>query len=181
MVSEASQIVLIGLPGAGKSTAGKLLAESIGWKFIDLDEMIEAEQKLTVAEIFAQMGEARFRSFEADLTARLASQKRIVLAPGGGWATNPELPRLLSSDAVTIWLRVQPQTALVRLRATGVTRPLLQVPDGLARLQGLLDERSKYYERADVVFDTDDLTPHDVAAAIMEWLKRQSSKNVSSS
>ena len=173
-MSETSQIVLVGLPGAGKSTAGKLLADSLGWKFVDLDELIEAEQGITVAEIFAQMGEARFRNFEADLTTRIASERQIVLAPGGGWVTNPELPTLLSSDAVMIWLRVQPQTALVRLRATGVTRPLLQVPDAMARLQALLDERCEHYERADVVIDTDDLTPHDVAAAIMEWLKRQS-------
>ena len=179
-MSEPGQIVLVGLPGAGKSTAGKLLADRLGWSFIDFDELIEAEQGLTVAEIFVKLGEPRFRQFEADLTARLASQTQVVLAPGGGWVTNPELPGLLADDAVMVWLRVEPQTALVRLRATGVTRPLLQVPDAMARLQALLDERSEHYQRADVVIDTDDLTPHDVAAAIMEWLKRQS-KSVSSS
>ena len=180
MAAEASQIVLVGLPGAGKSTAGKILANSLGWKFVDLDELIEHEQRLTVAEIFARLGEARFREFEADLTARLASERQIVLAPGGGWITNPELPKLLAPDAVMFWLRVSPETALVRLRATGVARPLLQVADASARLQRLLEQRGKLYERADAVIDTDDLTPQQVAATIDEWLKRQS-KNVSSS
>jgi shikimate kinase len=178
-VSEPTQIVLIGLPGSGKSTVGSILAATLGWQFYDLDTEIEAKHGLTVAEIFAQLGEAQFRRFEADLTQRLASQPQIVLAPGGGWITNPQLPQLLASDAVLIWLRVQPQTALVRLRASGVTRPLLQVPDALARIQALLDERHASYQRAHYFVDTEDLTPRRVAETIVAWLKR-TKKSVSS-
>jgi len=68
---------------------------------------------------------------------------------------------------------VQPETALTRLRATGVTRPLLQVPDALHRLQSLLEQRIQHYERADVAFDTDDKTPREIAESICEWLTRQ--------
>jgi shikimate kinase len=171
-VSDATQIVLVGLPGSGKSTVGNILAATIGWKFIDLDAEIEAKHRLTVAEIFAQLGEAQFRRYEADLTERLASETQIVLAPGGGWITNPELPSLLARDAVMVWLRVHPETALVRLRASGVTRPLLQVRDATARIHTLLDERHTFYEQSHFAVDTDDLTPHQVAETIVEWLKR---------
>ena len=175
-----SQVVLLGLPGAGKTTVGRALAHLLGWTFLDFDQQIEAETGLTVAEIFARYGEAYFRGLEADLTKRLASRHQVVFAPGGGWITNAELPALLAADAALIWLRVQPTTALVRLRATGVTRPLLQVHEPLTRLQTLLDERKQHYQRADVAFDTDELAPHEIATTIYEWLKKQDSSAWSS-
>lgn len=179
-MSETSQIVLVGLPGSGKSTVGKILAAALDWKFIDLDAEIEAKHRLSVAEIFTQLGEAQFRQFEADLTRRLASETKVVLAPGGGWITNPALPKLLARDVVMIWLRVHPETALVRLRASGVTRPLLQVRDASARMHTLLDDRRDSYEQAEFSIDTDDLTPQQVAETIVEWLRR-TKKSVSSS
>lgn len=175
-----SQVVLLGLPGAGKTTAGQALAHRLGWTFLDFDEQIEAETGLSVAEIFAKFGEPYFRRLEADLTKRLASRHQVVFAPGGGWITNPALPALLDRDAILIWLRVRPETALVRLRATGVTRPLLQVQEPLDRLHALLAERQDLYNRAHVAFDTDELTPHQVAETIYEWLKRQNRSGWSS-
>ncbi|HEX6064323.1 MAG TPA: shikimate kinase [Longimicrobiales bacterium] len=168
-----SQVVLVGLPGAGKSTTGQILAELLGWSFRDFDQEIEAETGLTVAEIFAREGEERFRELEAGLTKRLASQHQVVFAPGGGWITNERLPMLLDRNAAIVWLRVQPETALTRLRATGVTRPLLQVPDALQRLQSLLEQRIRHYERAHVAFDTDEKTPREIADSICEWLTKQ--------
>jgi shikimate kinase len=170
-VSETQRLVLIGLPGAGKSTVGPILAEMLAWSFLDLDRAIESEVGLTVAEIFAHHGESRFRQLEADLTKRLASQHQVVIAPGGGWITNPEL-RPVWRDALLIWLRVRPETALMRIRATGVTRPLLQVPDALAHLQWLLEQRQAFYEQAHVAFDTDDLDPREIADMIYKWLKK---------
>ena len=102
-----SQVVLLGLPGAGKTTAGQALADRLGWTFLDFDEQIEAETGLSVAEIFAKFGEPYFRRLEADLTKRLASRHQVVFAPGGGWITNAELPALLDRDAILIWLRVR--------------------------------------------------------------------------
>jgi shikimate kinase len=169
--SDASRLLLVGLPGAGKSTVGAILAAKLGWNFLDLDRAIESEVGLTVAEIFARHGEAHFRQLEADLTKRLVSGHQVVIAPGGGWLTNPQLRPLLP-DALMVWLRVQPETALVRLRATGVTRPLLQVPDALARLQSLLTERSAIYAQAQIAFETDDLDPRTIADMIYEWLKK---------
>lgn len=179
VASEARQVVLVGLSGAGKSTVGKILAQLLGWRFFDLDELIEAKTGLTVAEIFDRHGEERFRQLEADLTARLASEQDVVLAPGAGWITNPALPALLPG-AVQVWLRVSPQHALERVRAADVTRPLLQVPDALERLHALLSERGPSYQQAHATFDTDDLDPRVVAELIYQWLIKQKKNALSS-
>ena len=180
VVHDLTALVLVGLPGAGKSSVGQIIAEQLGWTFVDLDRAIEAEAGLSVAEIFQRMGEKYFRGLEADLTNRLTSQHQVVFAPGGGWITNPALVEMLPANTVMVWLKVQPQIALERLRASGVARPLLQVGDALKRMQQLLDERSALYERADISFDTDECDPQQVAETIYKWLIKQK-KNVSSS
>lgn len=172
-MAEPMQVVLVGLSGAGKSTVGKILAQLLGWRFLDLDQLIEEKTGLSVAEIFAQHGEAQFRKWEAELTRRLASQRQVVLAPGAGWITNPQLPAMLGENAVYVWLRVSPEQALDRVRATGVSRPLLDVPEALERLQSLLEERRALYETAHVAFDTDDLDPRVVAELVYQWLIKQ--------
>ncbi len=174
-----SQVVLVGLPGAGKSTVGQILAEMLGWSFLDFDAHIEAETGLTVAEIFARHGEEHFRELEADLTKRLASHHQVVFAPGGGWIANQELPALMP-HATIVWLRVRPETALNRVRATGVTRPLLQVPDALERLRGLLEKRAQYYEQAHTAFDTDEIDPRAIAEIVYEWLIKPNRNDSSS-
>ncbi|HET9441246.1 MAG TPA: shikimate kinase [Longimicrobiales bacterium] len=179
-MSDATQVVLVGLSGSGKSTVGKILAQLLGWRFVDLDQLIEAKTTLTVAEIFAQHGEDRFRQWEADLTKRLASQHQVVIAPGAGWITNPALPKLLPPGAVAVWLRVTPEQAWARIRATGVKRPLLEVPEALERLQSLLAERRALYEQAHAAFDTDDLDPRVVAELIYQWLIKQKKSALSS-
>src|SRR5688572_27406814 len=95
------RVVLIGLPGAGKSTVGPLLARRLGWRFLDLDPLIEAEAGLPIAQIFEQKGEAEFRRLETELTGRLASEPDLVLAPGGGWILRNTMP-----SAWLVWLQV---------------------------------------------------------------------------
>jgi shikimate kinase len=160
------QIVLVGLPGSGKTTIGPLLAARLEWSFVDFDSVIEAEAGLTIREIFAQKGEAAFREFEAGLTARLASVPRLVAAPGGGWIVRNQLPH-----ALLVWLQVSPQEASRRIAESASTRPLLQ-GDVLERMKELLAERATYYERAALHIDTNHKTAEDVADEIAVAFER---------
>jgi shikimate kinase len=179
VVAESGRIVLVGLPGAGKSSTGSILAELLDWNFVDLDIEIERATDMKVAALFESRGEAAFRELESELTGRLASETRLVLAPGGGWITNPAHLRQLP-DALILWLRVDPETALTRLQSTQIKRPLLDVADPLQRMQQLARERQSKYEQAHAVFDTNESTPRQVAETILEWLTKQK-KNASSS
>ena len=173
MAAEPLQIVLVGLPGAGKSTAGRMLAELLDWRFVDLDVEIERATHMTVAALFESRGEAEFRRLESELTDGLASESRLVLAPGGGWIMNPDNAARLAHGALLVWLRVDPVVALQRLRGSPQQRPLLEVDDPLERLQQLAEQRRAHYEQTHAAFDTDELTPRQVAEMILEWLKRQ--------
>lgn len=152
--------MLVGLPGAGKSTVGPILAQRMGWRFVDLDEAIEAAAGLSVPQIFTRHGEAGFRRLEQELTARLASDSRFVLSAGGGWIVHNRLP-----DALVVWLKVRPADAGARLGTGASARPLLQ-PDPERRLRELLAAREPHYQQADIHVDTDGRTPAEVAAAV---------------
>lgn len=161
MAARAERIVLVGLPGAGKSTVGPILARQIGWRFIDLDRAIEAEAGLSVPHIFKERGEADFRRLERELTARLASEPSLVLSVGGGWMVYNRLP-----GALVVWLKVSPDVANMRVCEDADGRPLLQ-PEPRLRLKELLAERTQYYSQADIHIDTDGKTAVEVAAAVV--------------
>ena len=161
-------VILVGLPGAGKSTAGRMAAEQLGLPFLDFDEEIERREGRSVAEIFARDGEPHFRVRERALTAELAEAPRMVLAPGGGWAAHPESVALLRPPGRIIYLRIRPETALARLGAERVTRPLLAGPDPLRELGRLLETREPHYLSADHVIDVDVLDPQQVTLAIVQ-------------
>jgi shikimate kinase len=168
-------VVLVGLPGAGKSTVGPLLAERLGWTFTDVDAELVARTGSTVAELFSSRGEAGFRAMEARLTAELCSLTEAVLAPGGGWAAQPDSLEQLPEGTRVVWLRVSPDEALERLRGSAETRPLLSGSDPLRSLKELEQQRTERYERADLVVDVDGRTAAGIAEEISEWLKRSTS------
>lgn len=161
-------VILVGLPGAGKTTAGRAAARLLGRPFLDFDQEIERREGLSVAELFALRGEAAFRALERALTEELASGPPMVLAPGGGWVTNPDVVALLRPPGRIIHLRVPPAVALARLGARAATRPLLRVPDPEAALAQLYERRRGLYEAADAVVDVELLTPQQVAARVAE-------------
>jgi shikimate kinase len=164
------RIVLIGLMGAGKTTVGRILADRLGWSFLDLDQQIESKNGRTVAEIFAQDGEKEFRRLERQLTAELASADRIVLAPGGGWALYGENTTAFSADAAFIWLLVSPEEAVNRLRAAPDSRPLLAGPDPLERARSLHEARSARYEELGWPVATEARQPEEIANEILSIL-----------
>ena len=163
-----AHLVLIGLPGAGKSTVGPGLAQRLGLRFLDLDAEIERRTGRTVPSIIRSDGEAAFRKLELGLTAELAKAEPAVLAPGGGWVTRPGTVALLRPPARLVHLRVSPEAALRRLGRERMARPLLDGSDPQGALAALEIARRDAYGSADWVIDTELLTIQRVIDIIVE-------------
>jgi len=173
----AQKIFLIGLSGAGKSTIGHLIAESLGWGFADSDAEIEAAAGRSIAEIFRDDGEPAFRDREVAALVAIAGREPVVVATGGGAPTS-EACRRVMEDGFTVWLSISPATAAQRLRTDSATaeRPLLQ-GDLEARLTELLVQRKALYRESDASIDVDSLTPEQSAAEVVhlwkEWREHE--------
>lgn len=148
-------VVLVGLPGAGKSTIGRLASERASRAFLDFDLEIERRESMTIAQIFAERGEPAFRRMERDLTQELVDLGGMIVAPGGGWIADPENVNLLDGRSILVWLKVRPETALARLRGEANVRPLLNRPDPLAELKKLAEQREALYARAEHLINTE--------------------------
>ena len=160
------KVVLIGLPGAGKSTTGRRLAKILAVPFADSDHLIEARERRTIAELFAEHGEDACRRLEADVIASALAEFTGVLSLGGGALTRAQTrERLRASDAPVVYLRAGLDELGKRI-GDGRTRPLL-VEDPAARLAVLAGERAAAYEQlATITVDTDGRTPGQVAATV---------------
>ena len=161
-------LILVGLPGSGKSTVGRAVATKLDRTFLDFDLEIERREGKSISEIFGEQGEAYFRTKEVALTKELQQVGNMVLAPGGGWITNPDVVGLLRPPGRLIYLRVQPETALHRLGNRRVLRPLLSRPDPGNELERLLGQRRAAYEAADHVIDTELYSLQRVIEKVME-------------
>lgn len=144
-------VILIGLPGAGKTAAGEALAERLGRSFLDFDREIERREGAPITEIFAIRGEQYFRQREREITEELLRCGNMVVSPGGGWVANEGVIALVRPPARIIYLKVRPETALARLGAARSARPLLSRPDPLTELRRLLAQRERLYAQADHV------------------------------
>lgn len=161
-----SRIVLVGFMAAGKSTIGQRLARLLEWDFIDFDHEIERRTGSSIRELFREEGAVGFRVLEAALTDDVADLAGVVLAPGGGWITQPELLERLGPGTVVVWLRISPEEAVHRAQRDALHRPLLAGPDPLARARALIREREPLYGMADFVVDVDGRSPEEVALEI---------------
>ena len=148
--------------GAGKSTVGALLARALDWAFIDLDDRIEATSKRTVAEIFRDHGEARFRALEHDAIVQLAGQDKLVLALGGGAVENPSTRALLmnSPEHCLVFLDAPLPELLQRCQLEGRVRPILADPQ---QVEARHRARLPHYRAAHLIIDTSGLAPLEVA------------------
>ena len=168
-MDSSPNIILIGLPGVGKTSVGRGAAKLLHRPFIDFDTEIEHREHASVAEIFARRGEAYFRSLEEALTRELASSRGTLMAPGGGWVTSAESVELLRPTGRMIYLRAAPKTVLSRMAAARARRPLLEGPDGAAKLMSLYDARRPLYEMADLVLDTEVIDKTEVIARVQQY------------
>jgi shikimate kinase len=164
-------VVLVGLPGCGKSTVGPLVAEALHLPFVDLDSVIIRRMGMPVGRIFGEFGEARFRELEREAMAELVEGPAAVVAPGGGWAAQPGNLEGARARALFFYLRVSPPIALQRAEQ-GAERPLLAGGAGLARMNALLAEREGRYRQADATVDNDTDDPTLAAMEIVEWIHR---------
>lgn len=167
-----TRVVLIGFMAAGKTTVGRRLADYLGWAFLDFDEEIERRTGLTIPEIFRLRGEPEFRALEEELTRDAAAIDHAVMAPGGGWITQPELLEYFGPETLVVWLRISPEEALLRANRALTHRPLLAgAPDPLVRARMLIREREPLYRLADVVVDVDGRDADAVARQIASLVK----------
>jgi shikimate kinase len=148
-------IALIGLMGAGKSTVGRKLAETLNAPFRDSDEEIEKAAGLSVQEIFEKHGEAEFRRGERRVIERLLQAPPFVLATGGGAYLDASTRALLKEKAVTVWLRADLDVLWKRVLRKE-TRPLLKRENARQVLADLNEARAPIYALADVVVDSAD-------------------------
>ena len=159
-------IILVGLPGAGKTTHGRHAARQLNRPFVDLDRRIELLSGRSVAEIFRDDGEPGFRRLETQVTAVLTVEPPAIVAPGGGWIMDPSNVELVRPGAILVWLRVSPQTAARRMGARARLRPLLAQGNPVAALEALLLAREARYRTADASIDTEALDWQGVVDAI---------------
>jgi shikimate kinase len=159
-------LVLVGLPGSGKSTVGALAAADLGVPFVDLDTEIERESGKTVPRIFAEDGEPAFRALEATLGARYLEGPPCVLAPGGGFVLEAGNRQRLVS-ALVVYLQVSPSEAARRL-GPAPDRPLLVGYVPALRLRQLLERRESLYLQLGQPVATDDRTPQAVADQVVK-------------
>lgn len=150
-------LVLVGLPGSGKSTVGRAVAKRLSRPFLDFDAEIEKREGMSVARIFAERGEAAFRELEYNLTRELAAAPPMVLSPGGGWVTIPGVMALLRPPGRIIHLQISPAEALRRLTRSRVVRPLLAQADPALAMRTLWERRSGLYAGADITVNVETL------------------------
>ena len=170
-----AHLILVGLPGVGKTTVGPLIAAELGVEFVDVDALIEERIGTPVATIFRDRGEQVFRAHERKFVAELVSGAAPrVIAPGGGWAVQDEALASVAGRALTVYLEATPATAAVRAR-NGAVRPLLGPdPDGWAgEIRELYQERQRYYSACDLTVATDGLSAKEVARQVAELARNE--------
>ncbi len=155
-------IFLTGFMGSGKSTLGPILANTIGFNFIDLDELIERREGKKINEIFSRNGEKIFREIERATLREVLANKATVISLGGGTVTNSETLQLVKKSGIMIYLKSESDYIYQRLRTKG-DRPMLRDESGklldgselMKKIEILLASRAPYYEQADIIIHTD--------------------------
>jgi shikimate kinase len=147
-------VVLIGLPGAGKTTVGRLLADRLGVPFVDCDNVIVRKMQMPIVRIFGEFGEAKFRQLEAEVMTQALKGPPAVIAPGGGWAAQPGALAQARPVAMLVYLKTMAITAAKRAVGSG-TRPLIAGEDPTEQMRQLLQAREPFYSQAEVELKAD--------------------------
>lgn len=155
-------IYLAGFMGSGKSTIGPILANTLGFEFVDIDKFVEKKTEKRIVDIFATDGEQAFRAIERSTLLEVATRDHCVISLGGGTIANEENFRLIRESGIIVYLQLTPEEIVNRVHHRS-DRPLLTGADGgklpadeiQQRVQELLKRREQFYDRADVVIHAD--------------------------
>jgi len=170
------QIWLIGFSGTGKSRLARPIAAALDWQAVDLDAVIEAREGDTITNILRTRGEAEFRRLEAQIVQETAAMGNIVVATGGGAVLAAANRDVMHRRGFVVCLDARPETILERINRPGgkiSDRPLLAASDPLQRIVDLKAERQAFYNEADFIIQTDDLTPDQVTHQILTAFREQ--------
>lgn len=166
----SANIVLVGFMGTGKSTVGRVIAQKLGFHFIDTDDVIEQTSKAKISDIFAEHGEVYFRDLESQAVKSVALMKNQVVATGGGVVLRSSNIDLLRTGGPVFCLNATPKAIWDRVRSSQ-SRPLLRGPDPLKKIETLLDKRAPYYALADHQIETTGVSVDRVANEIISYIE----------
>ena len=162
-------LALVGLMGSGKSAIGRRIARALKMGFVDIDQQVVETAGISIAEIFEIAGEAKFREMERAAIAKTIVGLPKIIATGGGAFCQEDNAELMLKSSHVIWLKATPETLFARIGETK-SRPLLHADDPLITLTKLLDERTQFYQKAQIHVDTDAMTSQRAVRAVLESL-----------
>jgi shikimate kinase len=165
-------VVLIGLPGSGKSAVGKLVAEALQGPCHDIDAIVTRKEGRPIQMIFAERGEDAFRQLERQEMDGALAGPASVIVPGGGWAAQPGALESVQGRALLVYLKTRPDTATARAAPQG-NRPALMGEDPTLQMRQLLREREPFYLKADAQVETDRKTAAKVADEVVELARKR--------
>ncbi len=160
-------IVLIGLPGAGKSTVGRMVADKLHAGFVDIDTILIRKEGKPISMIFAEKGEPVFRQMERKEVEAALANEPAVIAPGGGWAAQPGALDDAKPRGYLVYLKARAEEAVGRAEPSG-TRPVLMGDDPLARMRDLFTTRDPLYAKADATVLTEAKPAEKVADEVVK-------------
>ncbi|GGF20007.1 shikimate kinase [Echinicola rosea] len=175
-MDNSAKIVLVGMPGSGKSTLGKAVARQLGFDFYDLDEEIVREETKSIPEIFMNEGEGYFRRLETKVIEKLLKKDAsFLLSTGGGAPCFNENMELINRYGISVFLNVSVEQLLLRLTKNEADkRPMFRGMDTTEirlKLQDLLADREMYYEQAKIMLSGDDISTEHLISELMSFFR----------
>lgn len=164
---KSDKIYLVGFMAAGKTTVAAAIAEKLGWRFEDIDMLIEARERQTVADIFSRQGEPYFRTVEREMLKLVLPLRHAVIATGGGTFADPENRAAIQMDGVSVWLDVPLEHLIARVPSDG-RRPLAADRE---QFRQLYLARAATYALADVSVACDDAPAADIAERVLDAVR----------